>query len=666
VKHEPVEEVVPPGVVVGGYRVEKKLGAGGQGKVYLAWRDGRPYALKFIHLARVGEWGWRELFILLRHKFPNVVRLLSHVEWPEDQPEFLVLVMEYVRGRTLHRWAQEENPCARVVAVVLWKLARALAKVHAAEVLHRDLKDDNVLVREADGEPVLVDFGAGGMPGAPRVTRGALAPGDLHFRSPESVAFFLRESREPGERYHYCPADELYALGVILYALLTDTYPIDDAEPLMLAEILTRQPVPPHEVNERVPRALSVLCMRLLEKQPTARLASAGALCEALEEVLKEAKGDAAWEVPLFRGWDEDGSSEEALGDAAQPAWLRRWVRQKPRRGKRPAPAEPSAPGPLPPALPTPTTVPLTWPAAMFRHADVLASLLKAAVMLGVLVLAGLGTDQFLQRWWRPEPTPPASSQGTLPLDLPWTVPTWADGVSGEVAPRWKPPEADRAAAPPPAEATPAAAAPLAAPSKDNASVKKPQKTPRPQVGTKQKGLGAVVRGACAGLVGAALQACTGGTAPQVRPTPAPVECPADWKASHERLVIRSAGETVVLQGYEGENTERAPVREGPLTVVLGGDGMGKLPRGALLSGTLQLGESRFYGTFTRAQIPGGDAYPVCLVIGLEVPSAMPGGPACPAGLGDCPAHESRPGNVKMFTRFDVFPKGSSYQGGFF
>ncbi len=635
-KHEPVEEVVPPGVVVGGYRVERKLGAGGQGKVYLAWRDGRPYALKFIHLERVGEWGWRELFILLRHKFPNVVRLLSHVEWPEDRPEFLVLVMEYVRGRTLHRWAREENPCARAVAEVLWKLARALEKVHAAEVLHRDLKDDNVLVREADGEPVLVDFGAGGMPGAPRVTRGALAPGGLHFRSPESVAFFLRESRTPEERYRYAPADELYALGVILYALLTDTYPIDDAEPLMLAEILTRQPVPPHEVNERVPRALSGLCMRLLEKQPTARLASAGALGEALEAALREAKGDAAWEVPLFPGWDEGGSSEEQPGDAAQPAWLRRWVRQKPRRGKRPPPAEPAGlgPPPAPTALPTPTSAPLTWPAAVLRHADVLAALLKAAVVLGVLVLAGLGADQLLQRWWPPraEPAPPpASSQHALPMDLPWTVPTWAGGVSGEVAPTWKPPEADRAAAPLPAEATPAAAASLAAPSKDNAPVKQQQKT-RPQEGTKHKGMGAAARAACAGLVGAALQACTGAQqqVPPMRTAPPPEECPAGAVETMEKTLGIRIGDVGIIE-ILSEGFPYSPVREST-TIRLGLE-LGKLEHHTVLSGRLYIRHERVYGRFTQATTPGGQTFKVCLELyqrggALGLFRADPGGPA--------------------------------------
>jgi len=265
-----LEDVVQPGMVVSGYRIEKKLGVGGFGKVYLAWRDGSPCALKFIHLESVGEWGWRELFIMLRHQFPNVVKLLSHFKWPEQQPEYLVLVMEYVPGVTLYQWARDNNPCAREVVEKLLPLARALKEVHAKEVLHRDLKGDNVLVRETDGEPVLVDFGAGTMPGAPRVT-GVLAPANLRYRSPEAMAFFLSPDRKRGESYDYAVTDELYALGVILYVLATDLYPFDGPEDELMGEILAGNPKPPHVRNSRVPSTFSDLCLRLLAREPHAR-----------------------------------------------------------------------------------------------------------------------------------------------------------------------------------------------------------------------------------------------------------------------------------------------------------------------------------------------------------------------------------------------------------
>ncbi len=271
------EDVVRPGMVVSGYRIEKKLGAGGFGKVYLVWRgDGSPCALKFIHLKSVGEWGWRELFIMLRHEFPHVVKLLSHFKWPEDKPEYLVLVMEYVPGVTLYQWARDNNPCARELVEKLLPLSRALKAVHTEDVFHRDLKGDNVLVRETDGAPVLVDFGAGAMPGAPRVTRGSLAPANLRYRSPESVAFFLREDRKQGERYDYAETDELYALGVILYVLATDVYPFGGPDDELMGEILAGNPKPPHVRNSRVPRALSELCLHLLAREPHARVPDLG------------------------------------------------------------------------------------------------------------------------------------------------------------------------------------------------------------------------------------------------------------------------------------------------------------------------------------------------------------------------------------------------------
>jgi serine/threonine-protein kinase len=571
--------------VVGGYRIERKLGSGGQGTVYLGWREGRGYALKFIHLGQVGDWGWRELFILLRHQWPNVVRLVSHVRWPEDRPEYLVLVMEYVPGRTVHRWAAEENPSAREVAGLMLKLGRALGRVHEAGVLHRDLKDDNVLVREADGEPVLVDFAAGAMPGTPRVTRGALAPADLRFRSPESVAFFLRTDRKPEERHRYTPADDLYALGVLFYALLTDTYPIDDAEPLMLADIPSRQPLPADEMNERVPRALNDVCMRLLEKKPEARWASTGALCAALEAVLKEAEGDAAWDVPLCLGWEEEEDAPEAPGPGRVPlpSWADRWVKQKPRRGKRPEAKEP--PAPMPPVEPVP--VPASGPALVsssLHRADVLVALGKAAALVALLVLVGLGAERLV----------PKGSSGEVPAQ--------AAGDGGEMAREEKPPEADRAAAPPQVDTTPVA--------KDDTSVKTPRKTPSSDT----RARGRAARAACAGLAGQALQACIAAqqtVAPVVYSAPPSLECPADAVHTMKDTLDIRIGDAPLINFALTGSSRRVDVRQS--TTVRLTQELGKLESGTDLSGRLFFTADRIYGLFTEAKTEDGTTYPVCL-----------------------------------------------------
>lgn len=158
----PPSPSIAPGTVVGGYTVERKLGAGGYGTVYLAReREGGLFALKFLPVEEAGRWAEREVSILLRLQHlshPHVVRLLSHTLWPvAEEPEFLVIVMEYVRGAPLDTWAREVNPTARAVAGVARDVAGALAAVHGEGVVHRDVKGSNVLVRAEDGR------GAGGL-----------------------------------------------------------------------------------------------------------------------------------------------------------------------------------------------------------------------------------------------------------------------------------------------------------------------------------------------------------------------------------------------------------------------------------------------------------------------------------------------------------------------
>ncbi|HYO52581.1 serine/threonine-protein kinase [Archangium sp.] len=608
-----LEDVVRPGMVVGGYRIEKKLGAGGFGKVYLAWRDGSPCALKFIHLESVGEWGWRELFIMLRHEFPNVVKLLSHFKWPEEKPEYLVLVMEYVPGVTLYQWARDNNPCARELVEKLLPLARALKAVHAKEVKHRDLKGDNVLVRETDGAPVLVDFGAGTMPGAPRVT-GALAPANLRYRSPEAVAFFLREDRKRGESYDYSVKDELYALGVILYVLATDVYPFNGPDDELLGEILDGNPKPSHVRNSRVPRALSELCLHLLAKAP-ARVPDAEALCEALEKLLEEAKADPRWEVPLCYGWTVDGrtteDAPELVGHDPQ-AWLRRWIRQKPKRGRPPAPPV-AAPAPPEP----PTASPVSTPRTRVRQA---IPVLVAVTVVGLVVGVGFFLDQL--RPTPPAPTPPpAPSQPVLtspvPAEFSLDAPTpWATYVH-EVAPPWKPPEADAGAAPSKAE-TPA---PVTTMTLSKGTTRMKKKAPGSQV--EKKGTGSAGANVLLAVAAAANMACPGA---QIRKEPTPQACPVGAVETMTRQLGISLGARhgADMPGAKRGSNAPVPVKEGPISLELKGawevgtDAMGRggrvvLPHGTRLSGQLCIGEKLVYGRITQAVTPAGDTFTVCM-----------------------------------------------------
>ncbi|WP_163869517.1 protein kinase domain-containing protein [Myxococcus eversor] len=285
----------PEGTDIAGYTVEGLLGAGGCGVVYRATRDGQSVALKLQSLVQLGGWAQREVAILTRLAHRNVVGFRDGGLFPPEAPEWLYLAMEYVHGRPLAQWVEEENPGARRAARLALGMARGLEAAHAADVLHRDIKEANVVVREEDGTPVLMDFGVGVYSGAPRLPRGVLPPGTPRYRSPEALAF--RQERREGV-YPATVADDLYALGVVLYWMLTARYPFENVEtPEGEVAVIHHPPVTPALLNPRVPWALSELCLRLLAKQPWRR-GTASTWCEALETAL--ASADAAWDVPLF------------------------------------------------------------------------------------------------------------------------------------------------------------------------------------------------------------------------------------------------------------------------------------------------------------------------------------------------------------------------------
>ncbi|HZH16465.1 MAG TPA: serine/threonine-protein kinase, partial [Archangium sp.] len=263
--------VVPPGTDIGGYLVEEKLGAGGFGAVYRARRGGRLYALKLIPLWGLAEWAEREVAILLRLKHSNLVRIRGHGQWPDEAPQYFFIVMDYVEGRRLDVWAREENPSAREVVLKVRGVVRGLGAAHQAKVVHRDLKESNVIERASDGEAVVVDFGAGGYESAPSITGGVLPPGTPEYRAPEAWRFQQEHGDERGRSYQPGPSDDLYALGVVLYWLLTGRQPFLPDEAAGVEAVLNRAPKPPHVLNPRVPEALSAVCMRLLAKEPEER-----------------------------------------------------------------------------------------------------------------------------------------------------------------------------------------------------------------------------------------------------------------------------------------------------------------------------------------------------------------------------------------------------------
>jgi WD40 repeat protein/tRNA A-37 threonylcarbamoyl transferase component Bud32 len=174
-------------------------------------------------------------------------------------------------------------------------LARAMHAAHGAGVVHRDLKPANVLLG-ADGTPKVTDFGlAKKLDDTAGQTASGTIMGTPSYMAPEQAGGRLKEVG---------PATDVYALGAVLYELLTGRPPFRAATPLdTVLQVISEEPVPPGRLNPKVPRDLETVCLKCLQKEPARRYASAEALADDLRRFLEErpitARPVGAWE----RAW---------------------------------------------------------------------------------------------------------------------------------------------------------------------------------------------------------------------------------------------------------------------------------------------------------------------------------------------------------------------------
>lgn len=309
---------LPAGARVGPWRVVSWRGRGSYGVVYRAVREGReeagPVALK-LALGPEDPRFEREAKLLARIRHPGVPRLLGQGTWRSAAgAAHPYLVMEWVQGLPLYDWASARNPSSRQVLRMLAQAARALEAVHAARSVHRDIKGGNILVRPGDGRVFLTDFGSGHYAGAAPLTEQLLPPGTPAYRSPEAWRFLVRFRHDPSARYTATPADDLFALGVTAYRLVTDEYPpaTDPAEDTAgVWSTGGAGPVPPAALNGRVELHLSALIMKMLSVRPEER-GTAGALAARLEQAARRAGAEA--DHPLFAVEEQTFASEHSRG----------------------------------------------------------------------------------------------------------------------------------------------------------------------------------------------------------------------------------------------------------------------------------------------------------------------------------------------------------------
>jgi serine/threonine protein kinase len=222
----------------------------------------------------------REGEVLWRMRHPHVPRLLDRGWWrgPGGAP-YPFLVMEWVEGVPLYAWASQPGRTWGQVVQALAHVASALAATHAVESIHRDVKGENVLVREG-GSAMLLDFGSADWLGAHTLTPPGQPPGTPQYWSPESLLFQREHRLSPTAHYEAGPADDVYALGMLACRLFTGRYP----EEARVAEELGV--LPPRALADAGSRVQAII-LQMLSSRPQAR-GSAEQVLQALEDAVKQ------------------------------------------------------------------------------------------------------------------------------------------------------------------------------------------------------------------------------------------------------------------------------------------------------------------------------------------------------------------------------------------
>ena len=299
-----------------GYEVVGLLGRGGMGVVYRAWqgRLNRLVALKMVRGPEMsGEERQRfqaEYEILARLRHPNIVQIYEAGE--KDGCPFFS--MELVEGGSLDRLCAGRPQPPHEAARLVQTLAGAVHHAHGEGIVHRDLKPANVLLASGGCKPPAGDETGGLHPPlagcVPRIADFGLAKllrqegGQTLSGRVVGTPCYLSPEQAAGRGKEVGPASDVYALGAILYELLTGRPPFQAATVLeTLDQVRGREPLPPRQLNPAVPRDLETVCLECLHKEPHRRYATADALAEDLGRFLGgrpvSARPTPAWERGL-------------------------------------------------------------------------------------------------------------------------------------------------------------------------------------------------------------------------------------------------------------------------------------------------------------------------------------------------------------------------------
>jgi tetratricopeptide (TPR) repeat protein len=293
--------------VLGDYELLQEIGRGGMGVVYRARHRvlGRLDAIKML---RPEAWAGAEAPARFRNEaratsrlhHPNIVQI--HQVGEQDGRPYLVL--ELVEGGNLAEHLSGNPITAAEAARLVETLARAVHAAHECGIVHRDLKPANILLQKVEGGPGDEDQTQEATPGpgglmrldrfVPKITDFGLAKELAQPRERQTLsgaivgtASYMAPEQAEGRTKDVGPKTDVYALGVLLYELLTGRPPFKGAAPLdTLKQLIADPPIPPRRLQPAVPRDLETVCLKCLEKDPPRRYGSALALAEDLRRFL--------------------------------------------------------------------------------------------------------------------------------------------------------------------------------------------------------------------------------------------------------------------------------------------------------------------------------------------------------------------------------------------
>ncbi len=284
----------------GEYSLDRELGRGGMGVVYLARevRLGRPVAIKVLPPELAGHAGMRDAFLreaqtMARLTHPNIVPVYQAGE----RDGYAFMVMAFIDGVTLGehvrtRGPMTPGPAARLLREVAW----ALAYAHAAGIVHRDVSAENILIERGTERALVMDFGIASAMQSAAVSDDGRVMGSAHYISPEQAVGEPVDARS-----------DLYSLGVCGFLALTGRLPYDADSAEEIVRMHLAMPVPGiSRVAHAVPPRLAHAVERCLAKDADDRFRGAEAFAEAIDLAFEHAK-----EIPIaLRVWIQHGEKE--------------------------------------------------------------------------------------------------------------------------------------------------------------------------------------------------------------------------------------------------------------------------------------------------------------------------------------------------------------------